>query len=133
MLENTMDEVAAAERQCHASSSDRIFDASAALDRLDDDVELFATLIEVFQQDSVNLFDQLSVALSSGDLREVERCAHSLKGLAANFDAKDAAQVALAIEESARARDAAPIARLVGQLAVQLDKLRQALAQWEAN
>jgi len=131
MLENTIDEAIAALRQ--SSSSNRIFDANAALDRLDGDVELFAMLIDVFQQDSVELFDQLSAALASGNLGQVERSAHSLKGLAANFDAKDAAQAAFAIEQSARARDAAPIAAFASELAVQLDKLRQALAQWEAN
>ncbi len=132
MLENTIDKVIAAEQPFHASSNS-IFDANAALDRLDGDVELFATLIVVFQQDSVELFDQLSAALASGNLGQVERSAHSLKGLAANFDAKEAVQVAFAIEESARARNAAPIARLASELAVQLDKLRHALVQWEAN
>jgi HPt (histidine-containing phosphotransfer) domain-containing protein len=133
MLENTIEEVAGAQRQLHTSPASKVFDADAALDRLDGDVELFEMLITVFQQDSVELLNRLSTGLASGNLELVERSAHSLKGLAANFDAKDATQVALTIEELARARNAAPIARLASELTVQLDKLRQALAQWEAN
>jgi len=133
MLENTIEEVAGAPRQLHTSPANKVFDADAALDRLDGDVELFAMLIAVFQQDSVELLNRLSTGLASSNFELVERSAHSLKGLAANFDAKDATQVACTIEELARARNAAPIARLASELTVQLDKLRQALAQWEAN
>jgi two-component system, sensor histidine kinase and response regulator len=108
------------------------FDAASALERLDGDVELFDTLIEVFRQDSIELFAQLSVSLAAGNLREAERAAHSLKGLAANFDARQATEAALRIEEAARSRVVAGIEPRVKELGRLLEELRTALDGWNA-
>jgi HPt (histidine-containing phosphotransfer) domain-containing protein len=129
MLENTIDSPKVApQTQKHAQKA--LFDAEAALDRLDGDEELFAMLITVFQQDSVQLFDQLTSNLAKGSLREAERAAHSLKGLAANFDADKATEVAFAIEQLARAGISDGLDRRSQELNAQLEKLRTALAEW---
>jgi HPt (histidine-containing phosphotransfer) domain-containing protein len=108
------------------------FDAAAALDRLDGDRDLFAMLIEVFHQDSAEIYQRLSASLAAGNLPEAERAAHSLKGLAANFDAKDAAEAALHIEEMTRRGATHGIEPRLEALAARLEELRAALATWQA-
>ena len=108
------------------------FDAAAALERLDGDQDLFEALIEIFHQDSVQLFEQLSTNLACANLREVERAAHSLKGLAANFDAKGAMEAAFHIEDMARSGVIAGIEPRVQELAERLEELRTALARGDA-
>ena len=108
------------------------FDAAAALERLDGDRDLFTMLVEVFHQDSTELYERLSTSLAAGNLPEAERAAHSLKGLAANFDAKDAAEAALRIEEMTRQRTVTGIEPRLHALAARLQELRAALATWQA-
>ena len=130
MREKTMGHVNASPSEMR--SNEKLFDADAALERLEGDVELFRMLRTIFQEDSVALFEKLSSALIGGDLASVERAAHSLKGLAANFEALAAAEVALSIEEAARARQPGGLESRVKDLGVQLERLRHALAQWDA-
>ena len=110
----------------------RCFDAAAALERLDGDEELFAALIEVFHQDSAELLERLSANLAEGNLREVERAAHSLKGLTANFDARRATEAAFQIEQMARGGAASGYEPRVQELGRQIAELRTALVCWEA-
>ncbi len=125
MLENVASSVKEVDSTC-------CFDAAAALERLDGDEELFTALIDIFQQDSVDLAERLSASLATGNIREVERAAHSLKGLAANFDAKGATEAAARIEEMARNRTITGIEPLVHRLELRLEELRAALRRWEA-
>jgi HPt (histidine-containing phosphotransfer) domain-containing protein len=108
------------------------FDPRAALERLDGDEELLLMLVAVFQQDNIVLFQQLNSALNCGDLRAAERAAHSLKGLASNFDAHDTTQAAQAVEHLARAGASAELTASVRVLRERLDALCHSLAQWEA-
>jgi HPt (histidine-containing phosphotransfer) domain-containing protein len=110
----------------------RLFDADAALTRLDGDEELLVMLVGVFQQDSADLYRQLLNGVDRGDLRVIERAAHSLKGLASNFDAHEAAQAALDVERLARTGQAASLAIPVRVLGERLNTLRGALTEWEA-
>jgi HPt (histidine-containing phosphotransfer) domain-containing protein len=102
----------------------------AALARLDGDEELFAMLITVFRQDCRNLLQELASAAARGDLRETERAAHSLKGLAANFEATAARDAALAIEQSARAGNCALVPPAIRELEAHLTRLSEALNAW---
>ena len=130
MLENTIGKTNAT--QFDKRANEKLFDADAALQRLEGDAELFRMLGKIFQEDSVALFDQLSAALVTSDLATVELAAHSLKGLAANFEATAATEVAFSIEELARARQSNGLEPRVKELGVQLERLRQALAVWDA-
>lgn len=130
MIEKTIGETNAS--PAHQPGNEKLFDADAALQRLEGDVELFRMLATIFQEDSVELFDKLSFALAANDLASIERAAHSLKGLAANFEATAATEVAFNIEEAARARQADGLEPRVKELGVQLERLRRALAKWDA-
>jgi HPt (histidine-containing phosphotransfer) domain-containing protein len=106
-----------------------IFNKAAALHRLDGDVELFGMLIDVFLQDSVELQAQLAQAIETGNLREAERSAHSLKGLASNFDAYAARDSAFAAEQAARNLDLQQVAAGLPTIDAQFQLLRAALRE----
>jgi HPt (histidine-containing phosphotransfer) domain-containing protein len=110
------------------TAAPRLFDRKAALHRLDGDVELFEMLVGVFLQDSVQLLNELEEAAANGDLKTVERSAHSLKGLAANFDAVQARDAAFVLEQAARGtKDAGRLAPAIQDLQVHFVQLREAL------
>ena len=101
---------------------------AAALERLDGDRELLATLIAVFHEDSVELLIRLATAVEQRDAARAERAAHSLKGLAANFDGFPAVEAARVIEEAARQADWPAVAGGLPTLEREVSRLRLALA-----
>ena len=64
-----------------------IFDLEKTLRRLDGNQELYQDLIRFFLEDSPVLLDRLRQGYREQDAQLVERAAHTLKGLAANFGA----------------------------------------------
>jgi HPt (histidine-containing phosphotransfer) domain-containing protein len=104
-----------------------VFDFEASLQRLAGDLELFHKLVEFFREDAPLLLGQAEAALAAGDAREVERCAHSLKGLAANFTASTVIAAAVAVEEPARAGDLQACRERLPALIQQVNLLEQAL------
>lgn len=58
-------------------------DTQGALERLDGDGAFYLECTQLFCKDEN--FDQLPVALNNGNGQEAFRCAHTLKGVAANF------------------------------------------------
>lgn len=132
MLDNTADEAQQSRDGSPSASPSRLFDAEAALERLDGDAEIFAMLVAVFQEDSVDLFKELSTGARARDLPAIARAAHSIKGLAANFDAHATVQLAEAIEAAGHAGDAQGAAQQVEELGERLHQLRNALAAMES-
>jgi len=112
------------------SSEPPIFNPEAALVRLDGDVELFGMLVALYMQDSRTLLGQLGDSLERGEAREAQRAAHSLKGLAANFDGVRASSAAAKIELAAKSEDLEAAAALRPELEKQIEQLRGALASY---
>ena len=103
----------------------------AALERLDGDAELLSMLIAVYMEDSVELLARLAAAIDQRDAANAERAAHSLKGLASNFDAFPAVETALAIETAARHGDWPAAIAGLPPLEQEVSRLRQALADYQ--
>ncbi len=108
-----------------------VCDLKAALVRLAGDVELLQTLISVFHEDAPNLLQQLEVAMDRRDLRSIERAAHSLKGLAANFDGFAARDAAFVIEQMARDSALGGLKPAVEVLHKEIKRLREELDRVE--
>lgn len=72
-----------------------------ALKRIRGDMELLRDMIQFFLEDYSGLVDDCKRAASASELPELQRSAHSLKGIAANIDATDLTSKALAIETAA--------------------------------
>ena len=114
-----------------ARFSKPLLDRERALRRMGGDTELLDGLMECFIEDAPDLIRQLDKALAAGDAAEVARFAHSLKGLAANFDAiacRDAAQLVEQIGFSNDLSNASPkIDQLKEQVTALLDALKSEL------
>lgn len=68
------------------------------LERLDHDRSLLRVLISVFVEDVEELIKHVQSSIESCELSEAARGAHSLRGMALNFDAFIAASSAEALE-----------------------------------
>lgn len=75
-----------------------VFDFAGALKRLGGDKELFREIVLFFFEDSPGLLSKLRCGLRDQNPSVVERSAHALKGMAANFDAHRAVEAALHVE-----------------------------------
>jgi HPt (histidine-containing phosphotransfer) domain-containing protein len=73
-------------------------DAAALSETLVGDVELIIKLIEKFEQTIAIEWDKIEAALCSGDLKQVSRSAHTLKGTAAYMAAPRIVEAAAAVE-----------------------------------
>jgi HPt (histidine-containing phosphotransfer) domain-containing protein len=127
IVENDFDQTRAAGGATPLALAEPVFDRCAALERLDGDEDLFTMLLAVYREDSGQLLEQLAAAMRRGDLREIERAAHSLKGLAANFEAIPARDAAFTVEQSARCGNRAMLVPTIRELEVQFARLRRAL------
>ena len=79
----------------------KVADFEAALARLDGNRQLLMDMIDFFREDVPKLMKAIEAGLSSGDAARIRRAAHSIKGLAAGFDAERVSGRALEIEHLA--------------------------------
>ena len=77
-------------------------DLADVMRRLDDDMQLFRDLIEVFEGESATLLDEIRKAVRARDEKKLEHSAHKLRGLAANLGARDVVQLADRLETMGR-------------------------------
>jgi two-component system, sensor histidine kinase and response regulator len=84
-------------------------DMAELLARVDNDRELVVELLTLFQKDFPRLLDELHAAIDAGNPNQVEKAAHTLKGMLANLSIKHADQLAASVEIAARAGGAQEI------------------------
>jgi two-component system, sensor histidine kinase and response regulator len=113
-----------------AERTEGVFDLEITLGRLGGNRELFAKLVHFYFDDAPLLLDQLRRAAVHGEVVQVERAAHTLKSLAANFEALAAAHAALRVEEFAQARNLGSAIEGIPELEKQLHRLDAALAAY---
>ena len=104
-----------------------------ALKRLGNDESLLVDLIGFFQEDSPKLREEIAAALDSGDAREIQRNAHALKGLCANFEATAAVTAAAEIENLGAERVLDATQYDLATLDEKITELSQALALWQTQ
>ena len=75
-----------------------VFDSTALMDRVDDDVEFLEETIAMLDEDSPALLDQIQAAASAGDAVALVGPAHALKGMLGNFCAEQAETAARELE-----------------------------------
>ena len=75
-------------------------DVIAALRELsgDDDETLFQELLDLYLDDSTKQMERLERSLASGDLKQAERIAHTLKSSSANLGATAMSKLCLEME-----------------------------------
>lgn len=96
--------------------TDGVFDKQAALKRLGGSVELLNEMFQFFIEDAPPLLQTLETSLSRGEIDDAYRAAHSLKGLASNFDAHVVTRPAKLIEEHLRKKELENAQALVAEV-----------------
>ena len=103
------------------------------LDRVENDEDLLVELLGLFQEDLPASREALQAAIKGGDLGEIERAAHRLKGMLANLSAKRTAALAAEIESTARAANAENIPELMLTFDPQISAFSAALDSFTAS
>jgi len=98
------------------SALEQYVDMAELLHRVEDDRELLMELLALFQEDFPRLRDALHSAVDSKDPIQVERTAHTLKGMLANLSVKHASRLAANVEIAARTGDARRILEAMAEL-----------------
>lgn len=108
-----------------------IVDVQAALTRLAGDMDLFQDFIAFFDEDAGQLVNGIEAAIESRDDSSLQRHAHSLKGLVANFGAERCENLAASLEQMGKTNQVvlarAKFVKLryaVGELSVALEEYR---------
>ncbi|HEY2467297.1 MAG TPA: Hpt domain-containing protein [Terracidiphilus sp.] len=81
---------------------EQFVDLPELLGRIENDEELLVELFTLFLDDFPRKRTELQAAIESGNLDEIERTAHAIKGVLANLSAQRAASLAAEIESVAR-------------------------------
>jgi HPt (histidine-containing phosphotransfer) domain-containing protein len=101
----------------------RVFDKTAALERMAFDAQLFREMIDLLRQDGPRRMQALTAALDAGDWGRVHLSAHSLKGLASNFNATRTIAAAAEVEKLARSSEQDGLDAAVAELRSALEEL----------
>ena len=83
----------------------RLINLNSARARMDDNEDLVRDLAAFFLEDAPQLAREIEQAVAEEQSETVQRAAHSLKGLAANFDAEPLIMLAMSLENLGREGD----------------------------
>ena len=100
------------------------------LERVDGDRELLCDLLRMFREDAPAGLAKANSKLTEGDMTELSRAAHGLKGMFKNLSMNRAAEAAYVLEEAAREERREKVAESYQQLAL---ALREVLPMVEAK
>ena len=117
----------------HGARADAAFDYDKSLARLGGDPALFAEIVGLFLEDSPELLERARRNLHEQDLHELERAAHSLKGLSVNFDAQAMAAAALTVEHHARDGDLERARACFPELEQEYERLQNDLIEFQRS
>ena len=98
-------------------------------ERLDNDMELFIELVDIFVTDSSKLIKNIGDAIKKSDSDSIGKTAHTLKGAVSNFSAVKAYESALSLEKIGKNNeiDKAPDAFEI--LKTEVETLKKALEE----
>jgi HPt (histidine-containing phosphotransfer) domain-containing protein len=106
-----------------------IWDKSKLFERLMDDEELVAVILEGFLMDIPKQILTLKGYLEAGDMPGTERQAHTIKGASANISAERLRAAAFEVEKAAKANRLDAMRKLIQELETQFDRLKECMQQ----
>ena len=104
-----------------------VLDREAALARVDGDLGMLASLVEIMLTELTEMTNTLREALKAGNAQALEHAAHRLKGSVSIFGATLATETALQLEKIGRSGDLRDAARVWTVLEKQLQLMKPAL------
>lgn len=104
-----------------------VFDASALMERVDEDVEFLEETVSMLDEDSPGLLEEIRAAVSGRDAAALVKAAHALKGMLANFCAASAESAARELETMGREERLNDVEQAFERAEQETQKLRAAL------
>jgi HPt (histidine-containing phosphotransfer) domain-containing protein len=98
-------------------------DKEELLDRVDNDKELLADLVEIFVEDGLEQLNNIESAISAEDTSAVEHASHSFKGSSRNMAAVNLADIAEKLEQAGREGDLSNADKLLEELRAEYDRV----------
>ncbi len=106
-----------------------VHDRARALRRMGEDRDLYREMIRLLYDDGPRCLDEVRTALNQEDFCEAERAAHTLKGLAGNFEALRTMASAERVQSAAKAGSLFDLRDGLGRLEMAFAELVSALSQ----
>lgn len=105
-----------------------LIDLAKMLDRFDHDLELLREVMDVFAAETPERSGRIAEAARTGDMEQMVRLAHSLKGVCGTMHAEPLRELSYRVEMAARAGDARAVEAMTPGLLAMLDALAGYLA-----
>ncbi len=113
-----------------AQPDPEIFDREGIMERVLGDEELAKELINSFLEDTPAQLKNLKAMIEAGDVSDVERLAHSIKGASANLGGEVLRSAAYGVEKAAKAGNLDSARELMPELERQFGLLREAMRRF---
>ena len=107
-----------------------IFDAKALMEQIDGDVEFLEETLEMLDEDSPSLLEEVRAAAASRDAAALVKPAHMLKGMLSNFCAEPAEAAARELEEMGREERLNDVEAAADRLERETERLKEALHEF---
>jgi HPt (histidine-containing phosphotransfer) domain-containing protein len=92
-----------------------VFDKPAALERVDNDVDLLKELVSICSEEYHGKIKEMRVALQMGDSKKISEIAHSLKSAFGNVGAMMGHETAFALEQAGKKGSTTELDDLMGK------------------
>jgi HPt (histidine-containing phosphotransfer) domain-containing protein len=106
-----------------------LLDRALLMERVGEDEGLLLEITDAFLQESVPMLEQLQRMVDEGNIKNVERLAHTLKGSISIFGIDSVTGAALKLEEAGRSGGAEKLQSLCQDLKVEHSRLVQELVE----
>ncbi|MGQ9592479.1 MAG: Hpt domain-containing protein [Planctomycetota bacterium] len=116
-------------RPARAAPGGKVIDREAALELMGGDLDLLAATIENFLEMAPEMLRDVREAVAARDPKKVALSAHSVKGIAANLDARRLAAEARRIEVLAREGDLAGVQKSLADFEREFELALEALRE----
>jgi two-component system, sensor histidine kinase and response regulator len=103
---------------------DQPLDIASAMDRFGGDQAFYINLLEDFLQSVPGRLSAMWAAMNKGDAKEIAYHAHNLKGVSANFGARQLARLAAVLDDRAREEDLLAARRMLLAVEAASERLR---------
>jgi CheY-like chemotaxis protein/HPt (histidine-containing phosphotransfer) domain-containing protein len=109
------------------------FDFDAALESMDNDIDLLVQQMQYLLHDGPQLIDRIREAIDTENARQLDLSAHRLKGLVARYAAKDATDLAYELEQRGKKGSLNGAAEICDRLAPLVQQLAEAIERYVAD
>jgi HPt (histidine-containing phosphotransfer) domain-containing protein len=107
-----------------------VMDVEQALQRLGNDEDLLRDIIQIYLEDAPGMVRKIHAAVEEEDANNLQRSAHSLKGLASTLSAHEVVDVAYRLEHIAATRNLADAAKTAAEVDQRVDELSRAVQEY---